>query len=114
MSVDQEKLCSAQILEYGRYIDYIQHADAPLPEEETKTTMSYYSVQDGLLFESYLPGYLRKRSTFRDQFVVPEALVGLILHAYHDHALSGGHLASRPTYEKIRQKYWWLTIGRDV
>ena len=41
--------------------------------------MSYYSVQDGL-FKSYLPGPLRKR-TFRDQLVVPETLVGLILHA---------------------------------
>ena len=62
--------------------------------------MSYYSVQDGLLFISYLPEYLRKRSTFRDQLVVPEALVRLILHSHHDHVLSGGHLASRPTYEK--------------
>ena len=51
MSVDQEELRSAQAAEYGPYIDYIQHADAPLPEKETKTTMSYYSVQDGMLFE---------------------------------------------------------------
>ena len=114
MSVDQEKICSAQTVEYGRYIDHIQHADAPLPEKETKTTMSYYSVQDELLFKSYLPGYLRKRCTLRDQLVVPEALVGLILHAYHDHVLSGGHLASRPTYEKSSQKYWWPTISSDV
>ena len=114
MSVDREKLRSAQEVEYGRYIDYIQHADAPLPDKKTKTTMSYYSVQDELLFKSYLPGYLPKRSSFRDQLVVPEALVGLIIHAYHDHVLSGGHLASRPTYEKIRQKYWWPTISRDV
>ena len=114
MSVDEEKLRSAQTVEYRRYIYYIQHADTPLPEKETKTTMSYYSVQDGLLFKSHLPGYLRKQSTFRDQLVVPEALVGLILHAYHDHVLSGGHLAFRPTYENIRQKYWWPTISRDV
>ena len=100
MSVDQGKLRSAQAAEYGQYIDYIQHTDAPLPEKETKTTMSYYSVQDGILFKSYLPGHLRKRSTFRDQLVVPKALVGLILHAYHDHVLSGGHLAFRPTYDK--------------
>ena len=114
MSVDQEKLRSAQTVEYGRFIDYIQHADAPLPEEKTKTIMSYYSVQDELLFRSYLPGYLQKRSTFGDQLVVPEALVRLNQHAHHDHVLSGGHVASRPTYENIRQKYWWPTIRRDV
>ena len=114
MSVDQGQLRSAQTAEYGRYIDYIQHADAPLPEKETKTTMSYYSAQDRMLFKSCLPGYLRKRSTFRDQLVVPEALVGIIMHAYHDHVLSRGHLASRPTYEKFRRKYWWPTISGDV
>ena len=113
MSVDQRKLRSAQAAEYGRYIDYIQHTDAPLPEKETKTTMSYYLVQDGILFKSYLPGHLRK-STFRDQLVVAKALVGLILHAYHDHVLSGGHLAFRPTYDKIRQNFWWPTVSRDV
>ena len=104
MSVDQEKLRSAQATEYGPYIDYIQHADAPLPEKETNTSMSHYSVQDGTLFKSYLPRHLQKRSTFRDQLVVPEALVGPFLHAYHDHVMPGGHLASRPTYDKIRQK----------
>ena len=35
-SVDQEKLRSAQTVEYGRYIDYIQHEDASQPEKETK------------------------------------------------------------------------------
>ncbi|MEP5375795.1 MAG: hypothetical protein ABJQ14_08350, partial [Hyphomicrobiales bacterium] len=68
MPADQEKLRSARAAEYGPYIDYIQHAEAPLPEEETKATMSYYSVQHGMLFKSYLPGHLRKRSTFRDSW----------------------------------------------
>ena len=76
--------------------------------------MSYYLIRDGLLFKSYLPGYLRKRSTFCDQLVLPQALTGLVMHAYHDHVLYGGHLASRPTYEKIRQKYWWPSMNRDV
>ena len=62
----------------------------------------------------YLSGHLRKRSTFRDQLVLPNALIGLVLHAYHDHTLSGGHLASRPIYDKIRQKYCWPTMNRDV
>ena len=114
MSVDQEKLRSAQTVEYGRYIDYKQRADAPLPEKETKTTMSYYSVQEGLLLESNLPGHLRKRSTFCDQLVVPEALVGCFLHAYHGHLLPGGHLGSRPTYEKSPRTIWCPTISRDV
>ena len=59
ISVGQEKLRSAQAEEYGPYIDCIQNADAPLPEKETKITMSYYSVHDGLWFKSCYPGLLR-------------------------------------------------------
>ena len=64
MSVDQEKLRSAQAVEYGLYINYIQNANAPVPEKETNTTMSYYSVCDELLFRSYLPEHPRKRVHF--------------------------------------------------
>ena len=114
-SVDHDRLREKQgSKEYGDYIKYILHDDAPLPDGETATTMSYYSLQDGLLFKSYLPGHLRKRSTFKDQLVLPHDLTGLVMHAYHDHALSGGHLAFRPTYEKIRHKYWWPSMPRDI
>ena len=113
-SVNHDKLCKQQAKEYGEYIQYILDDEAPLPQRETATTMSYYSIQNGLLFKSYLPGHLRKRSTFHDQLVIPQDLTGLVMHAYHDHALSGGHLADRPTYAKIRQKYWWPTMARDI
>ena len=79
-SVDQERLRETQRAEYGEYIEYILDSNAYLPDKETLTTMSYYSVQDGLLFKSNLPGHLRKRSTFRDQLVLPNALIGLVLH----------------------------------
>ena len=113
-SLDQERLRETQRAEYGECIDYTLGSNAYLPDKETLTTMSYYSVQDGLLFKLYLPSHLRKRSTFRDQLVLPNTLIGLVLHAYHEHALSGGHLAFRPTYDKIRQKYRWPIMNRDV
>ena len=93
-------------------------SNGPTPEREMLTTtgMPYYSRRDGLLFKSYVPGHLlRKRSTFRYQLVVPNAFIGLVLHAYHDHhALFAGHLVFRPTYDKIRQKHRWRTMHRDV
>ena len=96
------------------YIQYILDDNAPLPRLETATTKSCYCIQNGFLFKSYLPGQLRKRSTFHDQLVLPQDLTGLVVHACHDHALSGGHLANRPTYSKIRQKYCWPTMARDI
>ncbi|MEM7282981.1 MAG: DDE-type integrase/transposase/recombinase [Pseudomonadota bacterium] len=114
MSVDKVKLQAEQMKEYGPYIRYLTEDDAPIPEKETLASMSYYSIQDDILYRSYLPGHLRKRGTFRDQLVLPEALRGFVLHSCHDHALSGGHLGFKPTYEKIRQRYWWPTVSRDV
>ena len=34
-----------------------------------------------------------KRSTFRDQLVIPSTCIPMVLHACYDHAMSGGHLA---------------------
>ena len=74
-SVDQERLRETQRAEYGEYIGYILDSNAPISERETLKTTLYYSVQDGVLFKSYIPGHLRKRSTFRDQLVLPNALL---------------------------------------
>lgn len=76
--------------------------------------MSYSSVQDCLSFNSYIPGHLLKKRTFRDQLAVPEALFGVILHDYHDHILSERQIAFRPTHDKIGPKYWWPTLSRDI
>lgn len=48
--------------------------------------MLYFSVQDGVLFKSYLPGNMKKRSAFRNQLVLPKFFVGFVLHSYYDHA----------------------------
>ena len=43
--------------------------------------MSYYSENGGVLYRCYLPGHLCKRSTFRDQLVIPSACIPMMLHA---------------------------------
>ena len=78
-TINRDILREKQALEYGTYVDYLTKDDAPLPDNET-TSMSYYLIRDGLLFKSYLPGYLWKRSTFRDQLVLPQALTGMVMH----------------------------------
>ena len=97
MSIDPDKVRAAQEAEYAPYMQYLRDDSAALPPRETTATMSYFFLNQGLLYKSYLPGHIRKRSTFRDQLVIPQALIKLVLHACHDHALSGGHLAFKPT-----------------
>ena len=36
--------------------------------------------------------------------MIPSALISMVLHAYQDHAISGGHLAYKHTFDKVREK----------
>ena len=76
--------------------------------------MSYFFLNEGLLFRSYLPGHLRKRSTFRDQLVVPKSLRKIVINSCHDLPASGGHLAFKATFDTIRDRFWWPTMSTDV
>ena len=115
MSMDPEKLRQAQQAEFGPYFEYLCDPKKRPPVSESRTSMSYYSENGGLLYRSYLPGHLRKRSTFCDQLVIPSsACIPMVLHAGHDHVMSGGHLAYKHTFDKIRDRFWRPTLHRDA
>ncbi|CAM9142147.1 unnamed protein product [Choristocarpus tenellus] len=98
-----------------KYFRYLQPPNVvPPPDEESTESMSYFFLRNGLLYRSYLPGHRRKRSTFRDQLVIPHSLVPLVLHGCHDHAFSAGRIGFKPTFGKIRDSYWWPTFYIDV
>ena len=109
MSIDSEKLRQAQQAEFGPYFEHLCDPKKRPPSGESRTSMSHYSENGGLLYRSYLPGHLRKRSTFPDQLVIPSACVPMVLHACHDHAMTGGHLAYKHTFDKVHDRFWFAT-----
>ena len=114
-TVDPTKLVDLQKEEFCLYLEYLRAPiSAPLPNGETKYTMSYFFFNEGLLFRSYLPGHLRKRSTFRDQLVVPTRLRKIVINSCHDLPASGGHLAFKAKFDTIRDRVWWPTMSTDV
>ena len=113
MPIDPE-LRQAQQVEFRTYFEYISGPKKQPPSSESRTSMSYYSENGGLLYRSYLPGHLHKRSKFRDQLVIPSACIPMVLHACHDHAMSGGHLAYKHTFDKVRDRFWRPTLHHDV
>ena len=38
----------------------------------------------------------------------------MVLHACHDHAMPGGHLAYKHMSDKVRDRFWWPTLRHDV
>ena len=115
MSIGPEKLRQAQQAEFGPYFEYLSDPKEQPPSSQSRTSMSYYSEKGSISYRCYPPGHLRKRSTFfRDQLVIPSACIPMVLHACHDQAMSGGHLAYKHTFDEVRDGFWWPTLHHDV
>ena len=74
----------------------------------------YFFLRAKLLYRSFLPGHLRWHSDFRDQLVVPTLRRKLVLNSRHDFPASGGRLAFKGNFDKVRGRYWWPTMHTDV
>lgn len=57
-----------------------------------RTVQYLYHRKRQLLYRLYLPGDLKKHSTFRNQVMVSQVFVNVVSHACHDHVMPGGHL----------------------
>ena len=105
-TVDPAKLVDLQKEEFCQYFECLRARTwAPLPRGESKYTMSYFFLKEGLLFRSYLPGHVRKLRTFRDQLVVPTSLRRIVINSCHNLPASGGHLALKATFDTIRDRF---------
>ena len=47
------------------------------------------------------------------QIIIPQSLVPVVLEQLHD-SVTGGHLGVKKTFNKIREKYHWYRMYRDV
>ena len=113
--VDAAKLLDHQRKEFRQYFDYLANPTKDrVPRQQSKSSMSKFFIHERFLCRSYIPAYLRRRDTFRDQLVVPKSLRTLVINACHDLPSSGGHLAYKCTFDKVRDRYWWPTMHSDV
>ena len=60
MLIDWEKLRQAQQAEFGSYFEYLSDPKKQPPSSKSRTSMSYYSENGGLLYRSYLPAIFVK------------------------------------------------------
>jgi len=50
---------------------------------------------------------------FTSQIIIPQRLVADVLEQLHS-SVTGGHLGLNKTFNKIRQKYHWYKMYRDI
>ena len=71
-----------------------------------------YVMEDGVLYHVSMP--VRNDPQPRLQLVIPSNLVEGVLEQVHDAEFGGGHLGLDKTYDKLRSRYYWNNMYRDV
>ena len=72
-----------------------------------------YVLQDGILYHLYSPTTPYRRQETRCQLVIPRNLIDEVLTSMHDD-VTAGHLGVAKTYDKIRQRYFWEGMYKDI
>ena len=82
--------------------------------DRVKRDSSYYKVLHGLLHRIWRPNSDRPQLDAADyRPVIPMSLRPAILRSFHDSSIAG-HLGEMKTYERIRSKYYWQGMHKDV
>ena len=97
-------------------IDFLENDILPTNDKDARkillTSDNFYIGQDGLLYHIDFNRRRNARESF-SQLVVPAALRFEILSNVHDH-IAGAHFGLNKTFSKLKQRYWWIGMFKDV
>ena len=97
-------------------ISYLETANLPACDTKARSLLlsidSYYLDENGILCHLWSPGK-GKAQSLRSHVVIPASLRHDILTSCHDDA-TAGHLGPIKTYEKIRTRYYWHGMFKDI
>ncbi len=97
-----------------RYLD-----EGILPEQDELDNPDWvkeielFHIKQGVLRRDFLPPSKKRRQFIQEQTVVPYSLRKNIMKEYHA-SLLAGHLAFLRTFFRIRDKYYWPRMLRDI
>ena len=97
-------------------IDYLQHDVLPTDNVKARrlivTIDDYYLNENGILCHLWSPGSRRVKSLC-SQIVAPQSIRHEILTACHDDP-TAAHFSVFKTYEKIRARFYWHGMFKDI
>lgn len=106
MMVDLDIVKEAQRVKFGPYFAYLGDSTTPLPPKETIETMSYYFERDDVLYCSYFPDHLRKRSSFVPQLARSTTSVSkCCMTRVPRSCMSVGHVELKQTHDKVCDRF---------
>ena len=102
--------------ELAAVTDFLENDILPTNNKDARkillTSDNFYIGQDGLLYHIDFNRRRNARESF-SQLVVPAALRFEILSNVHDH-IAGAHFGLNKTFSKLKQRYWWKGMFKDV
>ena len=114
--VDTLRAMQRQDCDLFEIIHYLESRVLPVQDERARALLlsvdSYYLDENGILCHLWTPGKRRAKSLC-SQVVIPVSLRHEILVACHDDT-TAGHLGVFKTYEKIRSRYFWQGMFKDI
>ena len=103
-------------IELSEITDFLESDVLPSDDKSARkillTSDSFYLGKDGLLYHLDRNHKRNARDSF-SKLVVPQSMRYEILSNVHDH-VSGGHFGVHKTFSKVKERYWWKGMFKDV
>ena len=101
----------------SKIIDYLTEGTLTELDEEKYPSwvkeIELFHIKSGVLRRDFHPSSKKRRRFIQQQTVVPYSLRKNIIREYHDSILAG-HLAFLRTYFRIRDKFYWPEMLKDI
>lgn len=115
-TLEQVKQLQKRDPDLGDLITYLETDKLPAQNNRARPLMliqdQFYLDDNGLLFHIWMPSQ-PVRHAICYQLVIPQALRFEVLLWGHDD-VTAGHLGVNKTYAKLRQRYYWRGMFRDI
>ena len=102
--------------ELSEIIDFLETDVLPSDDKSARRILlvsdTFYVGQDGLLYHLESKKNRSARDSY-SQLVVPPAMRFEILSNLHDHMV-GAHFGVHKTFHKVKQRYWWKGMFKDI
>ena len=117
--IDVDKFKEAQKVDAiaGPLLRYLDQDILPNDQRQARDILLHadqYFVHEGLLYHIWhtpAKRHMPERNTM--QLYVPVTMVDLVLNNCHDNVLAA-HFGIQRTYHKVRQRYFWKRMYRDI
>jgi hypothetical protein len=90
--------------------------DDPIQASSIKKDSAYYSLDNGVLYKLWSDDHRRDKPQLEAKEkrpVIPRSLRADLLRAFHDSSISG-HLGESKTYKKLRNRFYWFGMHKDI